>query len=228
MEWHSTSVRELARRFKLGHERPVLEPAVRTDLTRFGTVFLQAGSIASRSDPAAHPAQHQGEDYAASVSLKAAAQAWGVAYTTKLTVSTSSGHVTYNSYVRVRTLGRGSSGAVELCADRRTGQLRALKLISRKRQRRLALIRARSWAATAPPGVTLGAGVDELTDVAREVDALGRLSALQGVIDIYEVIGGCRRCSYSQKMRQPSLGFCIVPCCSQLSCSPGLWVSLSW
>ena len=123
------------------------------------------------------------------MSLKAAADAWGIAYTTELTVGTRSGHVTYNSYVRVRTLGRGSSGAVELCADRRSGQLWALKLISRRRQRRLALIRARSLAATAPRGVAPGAEVDELTDVAREVAVLGRLRSMSGMIDIHEVIG---------------------------------------
>ena len=199
--WHSgifTSARKFALYcFKLGHERPVLEPAVRTDLNQIGTAFPQVASIEDRSDPAVHPVQHQREGYAASASLKAAADAWGIAYTTRLTVRTASGHVTYNSYVRVRTLGRGSSGAVELCADRRSGQLRALKLISRKRQRRLALIRARSLAAMAPPGVAPSAAVDDLTDVAQEVDALGRLSALQGVINVFEVIGGCRRCLWS-------------------------------
>jgi len=120
--------------------------------------------------------------------------------------------------VRVRTLGKGSSGTVELCADRNSGQLRALKLISRKRQRRLALIRARSLAATAPPGVAPGAAVDELTDIAREVDVLGRLSALRGVINIFEVIGGCRSCICNILH-----GIGWLPTCgyrsSQLSCS---------
>ena len=152
-----------------------------------GNAFAGIGSIAAHGERAGPFAQRQ--PHARSAALKAAADAWGVAYTTHLSVGTYKGHATYNYYVRVRTLGRGSSGVVELCGDRRSGQLRALKLISRKRQRRLSLVRARLAAATASPAVALGQEVDELTDVAREVDVLGRLLALRGVIDIYEVIG---------------------------------------
>ena len=131
---------------------------------------------------------------AASASLKAAADDWGTTYTTQLDTCTDRGRETYNSYVRVRTLGKGSSGAVELCADRVTGQLRALKFISRKRQRRLALTRARSSAAArVASGVEAAAhDIDELTDVAREVSVLGRLKCLPGVVYLHEVIGEFR------------------------------------
>jgi serine/threonine protein kinase len=127
----------------------------------------------------------------AQASLKDAAHDSGTIYTTQLEISKLKERVTYNSYVRIRTLGKGSSGVVELCADRRSGQLHALKFISRKRQRRLALIRARSSAALgAGPGASAVADdIDELTDVAREVSVLGYLRSSPGVVNLQEVIG---------------------------------------
>ena len=96
---------------------------------------------------------------------------------------------------------------MELCADRREGQLRALKLISRERQLRLGLMRSRSLAAAQPPGVAPGAAeVDELTEVAREVSALGRLRALRGVIDIAEVVGGSSQPDTVRGARHVRLG----------------------
>ena len=127
----------------------------------------------------------------ASSSLRAAAHLWGTAYCTQLDIRKVRGRVTYNNYVRVRTLGKGSSGAVELCADRWSGKLHALKFISRKRQRRLALVRARSSSAAGARsgGSAVADDIDELADVAREVSMLGCLRSLPGVVDLQEVIG---------------------------------------